>query len=85
MDTIFDFLNAASALQLSMLVAAIVVWTMGGSFLKKRLLQRLNAESEKQVDLEDVRFEDISANDWKTFAALCALFAVLVFIAVKLL
>ncbi len=85
MDTILDFLKAASTLQLSLLATAFIVWTLGGSLLKKRLLQRLNAESEERVDLEDVRFEDISVKEWKLFAALSLLFALLVFVAIKLL
>lgn len=85
MDTIFDFLNAASALQLSLLAAAIIVWVMGGSFLKKRLLQRLTNETNERVDLEDVRFEDINASDWKTFAVLSTLFVILVLVAVVVL
>ncbi|MCP5076642.1 MAG: hypothetical protein GY951_01075 [Psychromonas sp.] len=85
MDTILDFLKTASTLQLSILATAFIVWTMGGSFLKKRLLQRLNTESNERVDLEDVRFEDINLKEWKVFAALSVLFVGLVLVALILL
>ncbi len=85
MDTILDFFKHASTLQLSILATAFIVWTLGGSMLKKKLLKRLNAESSENVELEDVRFENISSKEWKIFAVLSLLFVGLVLVAVKLL
>ncbi|PKG40285.1 hypothetical protein [Psychromonas sp. Urea-02u-13] len=84
MDSLSLFIKNAPAPQLFTFAAAIAVWIIGGYFLKKTLLKRLASQNgvlNENVQLEDIKFEDIQKKEWRIFAMLAFAFVGLVLLA----
>lgn len=87
MNSIMFFLQEASSAQLFVLLAALIVWVLGGYFLKKKLIQRLESQSHeptKNIQIDEVQFEDINNKEWGIFAALSIISIGLVIFAINM-
>jgi hypothetical protein len=84
MDSLTLFIKNAPAPQLFTFAVAIAVWIIGGYFLKKKLVQRLASQKgtlTENVELEDIKFEDIQRKEWHFFSILAFIFMGVVLLA----